>query len=238
MIDYGAVNASGYVQSASITSLIATFDATHPPSRISQNTRHCSAAHAVCASAHGCRPCRAASGAPPVPRVGEPPTPPPLPEPGPPIPACAPDACEPGGTKPLLMASACSDIIRRLAACRSASRSSAVWRLEWTKQHTYGYTTILVNAIRNKLENEPINNEYLMSITTYKLCRRLCSIPPQMQSPFPSCLCVCVCRKIELSIRWAKPRPTTSTAKQRRRHYAFKWYHRIINTVVAATSNG
>lgn len=145
ILDYSAINASVYVQSASITPLIATFDATHPPSRISQNTRHCSAAHAVCASAHGCRPCRAASGAPPVPSVGEPPTPPPLPEPGPPTPGCTPDACEPGGAKPLLMASACSDIIRRLAACRSASRSSAVWRLELRKQHTNGYTAILVN---------------------------------------------------------------------------------------------
>lgn len=89
--------------------------------------------YAVCASAHGCSPCRAARGAPPPPPDvsldGEPPTPFPLPicvAPGWPV------AAEwlPGGAKPLLMASACRDIIRRLAACRSASRSSAVWRLE------------------------------------------------------------------------------------------------------------
>lgn len=63
---------------------------------------------AVCASggadgAQGWRPCRAASGAP-------------LPF----------DICGGGGPKPLLKASACSDSINRLAACRSASRSSAV----------------------------------------------------------------------------------------------------------------
>lgn len=36
-----------------------------------------------------------------------------------------------GGPKPLLNASACSDSIKRFAAWRSASRSSAVWRLLW-----------------------------------------------------------------------------------------------------------
>lgn len=63
---------------------------------------------AVCAScaadgAHGCKPCNAAKVAP--------------------FPF---DICGGGGPKPLLKASACNDIINRLAACRSASRSSAV----------------------------------------------------------------------------------------------------------------
>lgn len=64
---------------------------------------------ALCASggadgAQGCRPCRAASGAPfPFDIDGG-----------------------GGGPKPLLRASACRDSINRLAACRSASRSSAV----------------------------------------------------------------------------------------------------------------
>lgn len=68
---------------------------------------------AVCASccadgAHGCKPCRAANGAPLLWRS-----------------ICG------GGPNPLLNASACNDSINRLAACRSASRSSAVcllWR--------------------------------------------------------------------------------------------------------------
>lgn len=66
------------------------------------------------ASAHGCNPCRAANGAPEI---------------------CCPllECCD-GGANPLLIASACSDIISRLAACRSASRSSAVCRLKTEKK--------------------------------------------------------------------------------------------------------
>lgn len=61
---------------------------------------------AVCASAQGCRPCRAASGAPG---------------------AVADWAADGGGPpKPLLRASAWRESMSRFAACRSASRSSAV----------------------------------------------------------------------------------------------------------------
>lgn len=46
------------------------------------------------------------------------------------------DACDVGGPpKPLLNASACNDNIKRLAAWRSASRSSAVCRLQIEKQN-------------------------------------------------------------------------------------------------------
>lgn len=87
---------------------------------------------AVCASAHGCSPCRAASGAPEFMAFIE------LLDPFN-CDCCDPGCVElPGGAKPLLMASACRDIIRRLAAWRSASRSSAVWRLkkkETNKNH-------------------------------------------------------------------------------------------------------
>lgn len=55
------------------------------------------------AGAHGCKPCNAANGAP-------------LPF----------DIWGGGPPKPLLNASACNDNINRFAACRSASRSSAV----------------------------------------------------------------------------------------------------------------
>lgn len=45
------------------------------------------------------------------------------------------DSCEAGGgANPLLIASACRDNIRRFAAWRSASRSSAVWRLQRMKK--------------------------------------------------------------------------------------------------------
>lgn len=55
------------------------------------------------------------------------------------------DACDVGGgPKPLLNASACNDSIKRLAAWRSASRSSAVCRLEMTRK-TNG------NRMKNKL---------------------------------------------------------------------------------------
>lgn len=69
---------------------------------------------AECASAQGCSPCSAARGAPDI---------------------CCPllECCD-GGANPLLIASACSDIISRLAACRSASRSSAVCRLKNEKK--------------------------------------------------------------------------------------------------------
>lgn len=66
---------------------------------------------AGCASAHGCNDCRPANGG-----------------------ANGVDACDDcdvaAGPKPLLNASACNESIKRFAACRSASRSSAVWRLQ------------------------------------------------------------------------------------------------------------
>lgn len=69
---------------------------------------------AGCASAHGCNDCRPAKGG----ANG----------------ADGCDACGGGGPNPLLNASACSDSIKRLAAWRSASRSSAVWRLKLEKK--------------------------------------------------------------------------------------------------------
>lgn len=50
------------------------------------------------------------------------------------------DCIEFGGGNPLLSASACSDNINRLAACRSASRSSAVCLLlaiNWGAEHEH-----------------------------------------------------------------------------------------------------
>lgn len=63
---------------------------------------------AECGSAHGCSPCSAARGAPET---------------------CWVECCCAVGPNPLLIASACKDNISRLAACRSASLSSAVCRL-------------------------------------------------------------------------------------------------------------
>lgn len=65
---------------------------------------------AGCASAHGCNDCSPANGG----ARG--------------VDVCA-DCVVGGGPNPLLNASACNDNIKRFAAWRSASRSSAVWRL-------------------------------------------------------------------------------------------------------------
>lgn len=66
------------------------------------------------ASAHGCNDWRPANGG----ANG--------------VDVCA-DCAVGAGPKPLLNASACSESIKRLAAWRSASRSSAVWRLNKEK---------------------------------------------------------------------------------------------------------
>lgn len=65
-------------------------------------------------AAHGCRPCRAAKGAPDT--------------------DCPTECWVVGGAKPLLIASACRESIKRFAAWRSASRSSAVCRLKIKKE--------------------------------------------------------------------------------------------------------
>lgn len=54
------------------------------------------------------------------------------------------DACDVGGPpKPLLKASACNDSIKRLAAWRSASRSSAVCRLQNKEKHLHVIFTFI-----------------------------------------------------------------------------------------------
>lgn len=88
---------------------------------------------AGCASAHGCNDCRPANGG-----------------------ANGVDACDDcvvaAGPKPLLNASACNESIKRFAACRSASRSSAVWRL-WNEVGAAEIEREREEKIKRKLEN-------------------------------------------------------------------------------------